>query len=127
MPLLFSLEFCILWGIKWQLTDWPLGDFNWIVKLPSVNGGRGISYEIVLRGMQLDLTDDKSTLVQGNGLVLSGNKPLPEPMLIQIYVTKSWTSVGNTPLPEVVSDNPVDYGNCVPPGLGDAVPHPLLL
>ena len=24
----------------------------------------------------------------GNGLVLSGNKPLPEPMLTQIYVAK---------------------------------------
>ena len=35
--------------------------------------------------MSLDLTDDKSTLVvnigSGYGLVPSGNKPLPEPML----------------------------------------------
>ena len=97
-----------------------------------MNGGWGISYEIALRWMPLDFTDDKSTLVQvmawccqatshylsqcwprsmspngvtrpqwvnllsgecqitsmttGNGLVLSGNKPLCEPMLIQIYV-----------------------------------------
>ena len=29
-----------------------------------MNGGRGISYEIDLRWMPLDLTDDKSTLVQ---------------------------------------------------------------
>ena len=29
-----------------------------------MNGGWGISYEIVLRWMPLDLTDDKSTLVQ---------------------------------------------------------------
>ena len=29
-----------------------------------MNGGRGISYEITLRWMPLDLTDDKSTLVQ---------------------------------------------------------------
>ena len=31
--------------------------------------------------------DGKSTLVQVNGSVPSGNKPLPEPMLIQINVT----------------------------------------
>ena len=31
--------------------------------------------------------DYKSTLCYGNGLVPSGNKPLPEPMLTQISVT----------------------------------------
>ena len=46
------------------LTHWPLGDFNSILcrSFSSdffVNGGWGISYEIAL-----DLTDDKSTLVQ---------------------------------------------------------------
>ena len=52
-----------------------------------MNGSSGISYEIALRWMPLDLTDDKSTLVQViNGLVPSGNKPLPEPMLTQISV-----------------------------------------
>ena len=35
-----------------------------IFKLTLVNCGWGISYEIVLRWMPLDLTDDKSTLVQ---------------------------------------------------------------
>ena len=35
-----------------------------IFKLILVDGGWGISYEIVLRWMPLDLTDDKSTLVQ---------------------------------------------------------------
>ena len=35
-----------------------------IFKLNLVNGGWGISYEIALRWMPLDLTDDKSTLVQ---------------------------------------------------------------
>ena len=43
-----------------NLTHWPLGDF----KLISVNGGWSISYEIALSWMPLDLTDDKSTLVQ---------------------------------------------------------------
>ena len=36
--------------------------------------------------MPQDLTDDKSNIGSGNGLVPSGNKPLPEPMLTQIYV-----------------------------------------
>ena len=35
-----------------------------IFKLTLVNGGWGISYQIALRWMPLDLTDDKSTLVQ---------------------------------------------------------------
>ena len=35
-----------------------------IFKLTVVNGGWGISYEIALRWMPLDLTDDESTLVQ---------------------------------------------------------------
>ena len=85
-----------------------------------MNGGWGMCNEIALRWILLDLTDDKSTLVQvmawcrqatshylsqcwprslssygvnrpqwvliiigsGNALVLSSNKPLPEPMLI---------------------------------------------
>ena len=38
--------------------------------------------------MPLDLTDDKVNIGSGNGLVSSGNKPLPEPMLTQIYVAK---------------------------------------
>ena len=35
-----------------------------IFKLDLVNGGRGISYEIALRWMPQDLTDNKSTLLQ---------------------------------------------------------------
>ena len=35
-----------------------------VLKLTLVNGGWGISHEIALRWMPLDLTDDKSTLVQ---------------------------------------------------------------
>ena len=44
------------------------------------------SCEIVLTWMPQDLTDDKVNIGSGNGLVPSGNKPLPEPMLTQIYV-----------------------------------------
>ena len=47
-----------------------------IFKLILMNGGWGISYEIALRWMPQDLTDGS-----GNDLELSGNKPLPEPML----------------------------------------------
>ena len=36
--------------------------------------------------MPQDLSDGKSNIGSGNGLVPSGNKPLPEPMLTQIYV-----------------------------------------
>ena len=32
-----------------------------------------------------DLIDDKSVLVSDNGLVPSGSKPLPQPMLTKIY------------------------------------------
>ena len=49
------------------LTHWPLGNLNLILgrfKLTLVNGGWGISYEIALTRMPLDLSDDKSTLVQ---------------------------------------------------------------
>ena len=38
---------------------------------------------------QFDLTDDESTVIgSGNGLVPSGNKPLPEPMVTQISVAE---------------------------------------
>ena len=52
-----------------QLTHWPLGDLNKILdevnfKLFSVTNGWGISCKIALRWMLLDLTGDKSTLVQ---------------------------------------------------------------
>ena len=53
-----------------------------------MNGGLSISYEIAFRWMPLDLTDDKSNIGLGNGLVPSGNNPLPEPMLTQIFVAK---------------------------------------
>ena len=34
--------------------------------------------------MPQDLTDDKVDIGSGNGLVPSGNKPLPEPVLTKI-------------------------------------------
>ena len=56
--------------------------FRWVIfKVILVIDGWGILYKIVLRWQWLDITGDKPALVQGNGLMPSGNKPLPEPML----------------------------------------------
>ena len=50
---------------KLHLTHWPLGDFNKIIfKLILLADGCDISNEIALRWTSLDLSDDKSTLVQ---------------------------------------------------------------
>ena len=50
--------------------------------------GEGISCEIALRWISLDLTDDTSPAIgSSNGLVPLGYKPLSEPMLTQFYVT----------------------------------------
>ena len=46
-----------------------------------------VSCEIILRRMPLKTFDEKINIYSGNGLVLSGKKPLPEPMLTPIYVT----------------------------------------
>ena len=50
------------------LTHWPLGNLNesmyLILQIIAVIDGWGISWELALRCMSLDLTDDKSTLVQ---------------------------------------------------------------
>ena len=62
------------------------GKFEWnfrhvIFKQILVIDGWGISCEIALIWMSLDFV-----IGSGNGLVSSGNKPLPEPMLTQISV-----------------------------------------
>ena len=55
-----SKTFFFHWIFLSSLTHWHLGDFNLIL----VNGGWGISYKIAFRRRPLELTDDKSTLVQ---------------------------------------------------------------
>ena len=57
------------WFYPYHLTHWPLGNLNTILgnkfsKKNSVINGWGISCELALRWTSLDLTDDKSTLVQ---------------------------------------------------------------
>ena len=47
--------------------------------------GWGINCEIVLIWMSLDFTDDVN-IGSSNGLVPSGSKPLPQPILTQISV-----------------------------------------
>ena len=63
-----SCSACHLFGIQPLLTHWPLGNFNKIKKnkfqLISVTDGCDISSDIALRWTSLDLSDDKSTLVQ---------------------------------------------------------------
>ena len=41
----------------------------------------GISCKIAVRWISLDIADDIFNIGSDNGLVPSGNKPLPEPML----------------------------------------------
>ena len=57
---------------RWRIFKWML----------LVIDGWGISWEIALRWMSLDQTNDKSTMVQLMAwcLVPDGTKPLPEPM-----------------------------------------------
>ena len=58
---------------------------NW--NLPGDNE-LSFSCMVALRWMLQDLIDDKSISIGlDNGLVPSGNKPLPEQVLAQIYVT----------------------------------------
>ena len=68
------------WHITLQLIgpgglQWNFG--NAVLQLIAEIDGWGISCEIVLRLMSLDVTDDGSILVQLQGLVTWGNKPLP--------------------------------------------------
>ena len=77
---------------KKQFDSLAPGKFEWnfryvIFKQILVIDGWGISCEIALIWMSLDFTDDQSTLGSGNGLVSSGSKALPKPMLTQISVT----------------------------------------
>ena len=58
-----------------------VGDLAIFKQIDVINSS-GISCRITVTLRSLDLSDDKSTLVAGNGLV-----PLPEPMLTWIYVT----------------------------------------
>ena len=64
---MYDITVCVLF--RTSINSLAPGRFNFnfrqvIFKLILVNGGWGISYEIALRWMPLDLTDDKSTLVQ---------------------------------------------------------------
>ena len=74
------------------LTHWPLGDLDVILKMEfSI-----LFYWLVTSDLLMIMASDEChrTLLMisfnigsGNGLVLSGNKPLPEPMLILFLVT----------------------------------------
>ena len=49
-----------------------------------MTAGLDISSEIALKWTLLGLSDDQVNIGSGNGLVPSGNKPLPEPMLTKV-------------------------------------------
>ena len=57
--------------------------FNFIL----LTGSFRSPHDNVLRWTSWNLTDDKSTFGLGNGLVPSGHKPSPQPLLIQFCVT----------------------------------------
>ena len=63
-----------------ELTHWSLGDVVDILKVWST------SCEIAHRWMPQNTLMISQHWLTCNGLVPSGNKPLPEPMMIQIYV-----------------------------------------
>ena len=75
-----------------QINSLVHGRFEWnfwyvIFKQILVIDGWGISREIALIGMNVSgLHWWTINIGSGNGLVPSGNKPLPEPMLTQSYV-----------------------------------------
>ena len=72
--------------LNYSLTHWCLRLLSWIVisKLISRTDFLCISCEIALGLMRLDSTVNTGS---GNGWVLSDNRPLPESMLTQFYVT----------------------------------------
>ena len=51
-----------------------------------INKFKSTSDEIALRWMPQNTYDEWVNTGLGKGLVLSGNKPLPEPMLTKIFV-----------------------------------------
>ena len=58
--------------------------------------GWGISCEIALMLMSLAFTNDRVNIGSGNGLVPSGSKPLPEPMLT--HICRHMVSLGHNEL-----------------------------
>ena len=61
-----------------------IGPWEILLKLIISHSSLGTHCEIALRWMPQGLTNEKSTLVQV--MAPDGTKPLPEPMLTQIYV-----------------------------------------
>ena len=64
--------------------------FEKVIFSDLVIDGLSFSYEMALRWLSLDI-------ISGNGLVPSGNKPLTEPMLMQICVM-IWAPSGHNEL-----------------------------
>ena len=88
----FGLRFSVFIYDPLTLTHWPLENLNEILNMWFSNRYisdwwlRHLLWNCLI-WMSVDFTDDQSTLVQVVvwGLVPSGNKPLPEPMLSKIF------------------------------------------
>ena len=73
-----------------KISHWPLGDSNTILDRSFSSSFQWLMVEASLvRFSQMNITGHywwKINIGSGNGLVPSGNKPLPKPVLTQIYV-----------------------------------------
>ena len=76
--------------VRWPLTHWPLGNLDAILKLQFSISFYWLISSYRLRIMPWDECQGTSTMIShigsGNGLLPSGNKPLPEPMLTLFHV-----------------------------------------
>ena len=73
------------------LTDWPLGDFNSVLGHFQANFSEWWLRYLLWNCPQMNAPRPYWWWVNigsDNGLVPSGNKPLPEPILTQIYISK---------------------------------------
>ena len=139
----FRLQWVSILQILWRFNSLAPGRFQfdcrWVIfKLILLNGGWGISYKS-LGQMPLNFFLMISNVGSGNGLVPSGNKSLPDPMLTQfcrhmaslghkelshltafrnikfLYDAKSSTD-GSLVTTKQTMDNPIEALNSSPPG-----------
>ena len=82
------------WNFSGALTHWPMGDFNLIFGNFQANFSEWWLRYLLWNCPQMNVARPywwEVNIGSDNGLVPSGNKPLPESMLTQIYVANSVT------------------------------------
>ena len=109
---LCEVKILAVWGLKSThgMNSLAPGKFEWkfryvIFKRILVIDGWGISSEIALIWLSLGLHWWSVNIGSGNGLVPSGNKPLPKPMLTQI----SWRHMVSLGHNELICNMFKDY------------------